>query len=266
MSHTLINFTIIFLILWIGLVLWRRHVRWLTVFEWERALLYDNGKYVRTLEAGRYMFLAPWQKFTSVDLRAQVLQVVNQEVVCADNMALRIACSVTYKIVDPVTALHSTTRYQDMLYLDMQMVMRDLVCMKKIDEALATRSEISQAFTKTMAESARKLGLEIESAGIRDITFPPDVKKVFAQVTAAEKEAQATLAKARAETASLRALANASRMMEDHPALITLRTLQSVSELASSSGNTVVFGLPQVLMQPAPGAAAPARPQFPTEE
>jgi regulator of protease activity HflC (stomatin/prohibitin superfamily) len=85
-------------------------------------------------------------------------------------------------------------------------------------------------------------------AGIRDITFPSDVKKIYTQVGAAEKSAQAQLAKSRAETASLRALANAAKMIEANPNLLALRSLQSISELAASSGNTIVLGVPSPMV------------------
>jgi regulator of protease activity HflC (stomatin/prohibitin superfamily) len=67
------------------------------------------------------------------------------------------------------------------------------------------------------------------------------MKKAFAQVVKAQKEGQAALEKARGETAALRNLANAARIMDDNPNLLQLRALQA---LADSSGNTLVFGLP----------------------
>ena len=47
--------------------------------------------------------------------------------------------------------------------------------------------------------------------------------------------------KARGETAALRNLANAARMITDNPNLMQLRLLQ---QLAGSSGNTIVLGFP----------------------
>jgi regulator of protease activity HflC (stomatin/prohibitin superfamily) len=71
--------------------------------------------------------------------------------------------------------------------------------------------------------------------------FPGEMKKAFAQVVKAQKEGQAALERARGETAALRSLANAARVMDDNPNLLQLRALQA---LADSSGNTLVFGLP----------------------
>jgi hypothetical protein len=51
----------------------------------------------------------------------------------------------------------------------------------------------------------------------------------------------AILEKARGETAALRSLANAAKMIEANPHLIQLRLVQS---LGQSSGNSLVFGMP----------------------
>lgn len=84
-----------------------------------------------------------------------------------------------------------------------------------------------------------ELGLKLISADLKDIMFPGEMKKAFAQVVKAQKEGQAALERARGETAALRSLANAGRAMDDNPNLVQLRAWQA---LADSSGNTLVFG------------------------
>jgi hypothetical protein len=71
--------------------------------------------------------------------------------------------------------------------------------------------------------------------------FPGDLKRIFSQVVKARKEGQAALEKARAETATLRHLANAASLIDRHPTILQLRLLQAVQE---SSGNTLVLGMP----------------------
>jgi hypothetical protein len=71
--------------------------------------------------------------------------------------------------------------------------------------------------------------------------FPGELKKIFAQAVKAQKEGLAQLERARGETAALRSLANAARMIEQNPALLQLRLLQAVGE---NSGNTFVLGVP----------------------
>jgi hypothetical protein len=51
------------------------------------------------------------------------------------------------------------------------------------------------------------------------------------------------LERARGETAALRNLANAARMLEGNPALQNLRLLQSLNAV-QNSGNTLILGVP----------------------
>jgi hypothetical protein len=88
---------------------------------------------------------------------------------------------------------------------------------------------------------AEELGLRLISVGLKDIMFPGKLKDVFAQVVSARKEGLAALYKARGETAALRNLANAAKMIESNPSLMQLRILQA---LGGSSGNSLVLGLP----------------------
>src|SRR5208283_2216203 len=76
---------------------------------------------------------------------------------------------------------------------------------------------------------------------VKDIMFPGEMKKAFSQVVKAQKEGQAALERARGETAALRNLANAARIMEDNPNLLQLRALQSLTD---SPGNSLVLGFP----------------------
>lgn len=58
--------------------------------------------------------------------------------------------------------------------------------------------------------------------------FPGELKRIFAQVVQARQEGLAALEKARGETAPLRNLANAARTLAANPALLQLRTLQTM--------------------------------------
>ncbi len=87
--------------------------------------------------------------------------------------------------------------------------------------------------------------------------FPGALKQTFAQVVLARKEGQAALERARGETAALRTLANAAKMMEDNPALLQLRLLHA---LAGSTGNTLVLGVPESFPMATNGRAKEAAP------
>jgi regulator of protease activity HflC (stomatin/prohibitin superfamily) len=72
--------------------------------------------------------------------------------------------------------------------------------------------------------------------------FPGELKTIFAQVVNARNEGLAALERARGESAALRNLANAAKLLENNPELRQLRFLQV---LENKGGNTVVVLSPE---------------------
>jgi regulator of protease activity HflC (stomatin/prohibitin superfamily) len=100
--------------------------------------------------------------------------------------------------------------------------------------------------------------VELLGVDVRDVMVPTELKRAFAGIVAARREGEAALERARGETAALRSLANAGRMIEDNPGLLQLRILQ---QLGGSSGNTIMLGVPGPdgrSTPPPPAAAARA--------
>ena len=72
---------------------------------------------------------------------------------------------------------------------------------------------------------------------------PGELKRLLAGVVAARKEGEVSLERVRGETAALRSLANAGRLVEDNPGVLQLRMLQ---QLGGSTGNTSCSRCPTV--------------------
>jgi regulator of protease activity HflC (stomatin/prohibitin superfamily) len=247
--------TLILLIL-AGLVwlAWRGGVRRVVVFEYERGLRYVNGRFTGAVPAGRYW--CDWRtEIRRVDMRPRMESIPGQEVLSADGVTVKVSLVARYEIVDPAVATNMVADYRLALYLEVQVALREIVGSSDIDTLLAQRGELGARMLAARSEAASALGLRLIAVDVRDIMFPGDLKRVFAQVVIARKEGQAALEKARAETATLRHLANAASLVDRQPTILQLRLLQSVQE---SSGNTLVLGAtgPTLPLRPAPEAPA----------
>lgn len=89
-------------------------------------------------------------------------------------------------------------------------------------------------------------GAELLDLLITAITMPPEVRKMFTEVERAKRDGLAALERARGETASLRALANAARSLQDNPQLAQLRTLQAMESAKGAKTFVLGGGLLQV--------------------
>jgi regulator of protease activity HflC (stomatin/prohibitin superfamily) len=209
-----------------------------TIYEYERGLLYRTGRFRRILGPGRHWLVRTVHTVSRVDVRTQFVTIASQEVLSADNVGIKISLAAEYRVSDPARAVIETVDFRQALYLLLQLSLRDLVGSTPIEDLLARREEIGQQLHDRTAGQAADLGLELSLVAIKDVMFPGELKSIFAQVVNARNEGLAALERARGESAALRNLANAARLVESNPALLQLRLLQAVGE---GSGNTVVL-------------------------
>jgi regulator of protease activity HflC (stomatin/prohibitin superfamily) len=208
-------------------------------------LLYHEGKFVETLGAGRHIRWGRHYTIDAQDLRKTSLLVAGQEVLTADNVGLKLSLLVTYQVTDPVKAAHETQNWRGDVYNTAQLALRAVVGAVAVEALLGQRLDISAQLLARMQPDAAKIGINVLAVEVKDVMFPADLKRAFADVLKAKQEGQAALERARGESASLRNLANAARVLEGNPALMNLRLIQSLTA-AQNAGNTLVLGVPGV--------------------
>ena len=227
----------------------------ITIFEYQVGLRYRDGRFVDQLAPGSHWIFEPTTKVKVIDVRTSAVGVAGQELVTADGISVKISLALQQRIADPVVASHAVDNYYMAAYTAVQIALREAVGAMTIDDVLRRREEIGAEVLRRAVEPARAVGVEILSVDLRDLMLPPASKKLFAQVIEARQRGLADLEKARGETAALRSLANAARMVEASPALLQLRLLQ---QLESTSGNTVLLGMPATATPLPVRQAAPA--------
>jgi regulator of protease activity HflC (stomatin/prohibitin superfamily) len=216
-------------------------LRIVVVHDYERGLRYSRGRLRGLLDPGAYLSFRPFSEVQVFDMRPTLVTIDRQDVLTADGVNLRISLLAKYLVGDPAAAVGGDQDYRRALYVTLQLALREALVGRTADQVLAGRGELGPTVKERSAGAMARLGVEVLSVDVRDLKLPAELKRAFAGVVAARKEGEIALERARGETAALRNLANAARMLEDHPGLVQLRLLQ---EIGASSGNTVVVGMP----------------------
>ena len=133
-----------------------------------------------------------------------------------------------------------------------------MVAAQPAEALLGNRLNIARQLVEAVQPEAEKIGVQMHAIEVKDVMLPGELKRVFTEVLKARQEGQAALERARGESAALRNLANAARLLENNPALHNLRLMQSISA-AGAAGNTLVMGLPTGFV-PLKNGQAGARP------
>jgi regulator of protease activity HflC (stomatin/prohibitin superfamily) len=216
-----------------------------TVHETELGLLYVKGRFERVLDPGRHWILRLGAQVVRIDARRRLLHVQSQEILTSDNVQLRLSAIVSLRVTDPARALHESESYEHELYVATQLALRAAVAETGIDDVLERKLQIGEGLLETVAARGESLGVEVDAVDIRDVILPGDLRSAFAEVVRARAEGRAALERARGESAALRNLANAARVIEGNPALMNLRILQTISQEQGLPGTTrFVVNLP----------------------
>ena len=209
------------------------------VFEYERALRFRRGR-LRGLAGPGLYWHGPFTRFQKIDVRPSRIAVSGQEVLTADGVAIKASIAATYQVADVERAVLGSDNYLVAIHTELQLALRAIASSQPIEQLLQQRGEIPVQLKEIAAPRLQAIGIDLQDAALRDLTFPGELKKIFTQVVKARQEGLATLEKARGETAALRSLANAASLIERNPSLMHLRALQI---LAQQPGNTLVLGL-----------------------
>ncbi|MDP1848124.1 MAG: slipin family protein [Solirubrobacteraceae bacterium] len=212
-----------------------------TIHETEVGLLYRKGRFERLLSAGRHWLFGAHVRVSRVDTRRRLLTVGSQEVLTSDSVQLRLSVMVAFRVTDPARALHDFESYEHELHLATQLALRAAVAERSVDDLLEHRLDLSEQLRDLVTTMAPDLGVEIESVQLRDMMLPGDLKSAYAEVLRARAEGRAALERARGESAALRSLANAARVMDTTPGLMNLRLLQTMEQDAGAMGATTRF-------------------------
>ncbi|HEX8818457.1 MAG TPA: slipin family protein [Archangium sp.] len=248
----------------LGWVAFKLLVREVIVPEGFATLLYRQGRFVRVLTPGAYWFWRRGHTTQEVDVRQRSLTVPGQEVLSQEQVGLKVSVAARFTVVAPEQALHRVQSYTDALYLTVQLALREEVARHPLEELVSGRLDLGQRMRERVAEQARAFGLSVEAVEVKDVMLPADLRRAFSEALKARKEAQGRLEKARGESASLRHLANAARMVEQNPSLLNLRMLQTLEGAGTSSGHTFVLGVgPELtpLARKRPGTRGPPEPE-----
>lgn len=229
----------------------RPYVRKFQVMNFETALLFMNGSFVKELTAGTYYF---WHnsisvEVKSVDVRQQQLEISGQELLTKDKAGLRINFFVRYQVTDIFKALVDNKDIEKQLYVLMQLALRAFIGGLTLDELLTKKDSIAKEILENVEAKIADLGLAVSDAGIRDVILPGDMKEIMNQVLVAEKKAQANSIMRREETASTRSLLNTAKLMEENEMLWKLKEMEYVEKIADKIGEITISGGGNVITQ-----------------
>lgn len=110
-----------------------------------------------------------------------------------------------------------------------------------MDTLLADKQGLDTELTALIRAKVPQ-GAGIDSAGVKDIILPGEIRSILTRVVEAEKSAQANNIRRREETAATRSLLNTARVMEENPTALRLKELETLEKVTEKIDKISVYG------------------------
>jgi len=217
--------------------------------EYERAVVFRLGKLVRAKGPG-LVFLIPFiDRIERVDMRVLTINVDKQEVITKDNVTVNVDAITFFRVLDAEEAVIQVEEYIHATSMLAQTTLRSIVGQVELDELLAEREKVNQNIQEIIDRQTDPWGIKVVSVEVRDVVLPENMKRAMARQAETERDRRAKIINAEGEYQAAERLVDAAKMIEQAPAALQLRFLQTMNEVAEENSSFVFFPLPMDMME-----------------
>ena len=215
------------------------------ITEYERGGVFRLGKLLdRAKGPGMILVFKPIDRMVRVTLRTVVHDVPPQDVITRDNVSVKVNAVVYFRVVDPRRAIVEVENYQYATSQLAQTTLRSVLGQVDLDDLLSQRDRLNQQLQHILDEATDVWGIKVSAVEVKHVDLPPDMQRAIARQAEAEREKRAKVIHAAGELEASAKLAEAAGVISTEPTAITLRYLQTLTEIAAEKNSTIVFPLP----------------------
>jgi regulator of protease activity HflC (stomatin/prohibitin superfamily) len=212
--------------------------------EYERGVIFRLGRFVGVKGPGLILLIPIVDRMTKVSLRTLVLDVPPQDIITRDNVSMQVNAVVYFRVLYPDKAIIEVENYLFATSQLSQTTLRSILGQVELDELLSKRDKINAELQTIIDQHTEPWGIKVAMVEIKQVDLPLEMKRAMAKQAEAERERRAKVISAEGERQAASVLAEAAAVMEQHPASIQLRYLQTLIEIASENNSTTIFPVP----------------------
>ncbi len=211
------------------------------VKEYDRGVIFFLGKCTGVRGPGLIILIPIFELMTKVTLRTITMNIPSQKIITKDNVSIDIAAVAYYHIVDPKKSVVAIENVYDAVNQISQTTVRNVVGRFSLDQLLSQTGEINIQIKDVIDSHTEPWGAQVTAVEIKDIILPDNMQRAMAKEAEAERERRAKIVAAEGEFQAAEKLGQAADLIAAHPVALQLRTLQTMSEIATEKNSTIIF-------------------------
>ena len=207
------------------------------IFRWGRLLPHAKGP-------GIILVFAPIDRIVRVSLRIDTLEVPSQDVITRDNVTVKVNAVLYFRVLEPRLAVNEVSNF---LYATSQLAqttLRSVLGEVELDELLSQREKLNLRLQAVLDQHTNTWGVKVTLVEVKQVDLAEQMIRAIARQAEAERERRAKIIHAEGEYSASEKLAMAAAVIQQQPAAIQLRYLQTLLEIGTEKNTTIVFPLP----------------------
>ena len=218
--------------------------------EYERGVIFRLGKLLPEPKGpGIVLVFRPIDRMVRVGLRTVVLDVPPQDVITRDNVSVKVNAVVYFRVMDATKAIVEVENYDYATSQLSQTTLRSVLGQVDLDDLLSRREHLNQELQQILDQRTDPWGVKVSAVEVKHVDLPENMQRAMARQAEAEREKRAKIIHAGGELQASQELSQAAAVISSEPMAITLRYLQTLTEIAAEKNSTIIFPLPIELLK-----------------
>lgn len=217
--------------------------------EYERGVIFRLGRLLPAAKGpGVVLVFAPLDRMVRVSLRIDTIEVPPQDVVTRDNVTVKVNAVIYFRVVEPRLAVVEVSNF---LYATSQLAqttLRSVLGEVDLDGLLGKREEVNLRLQSILDLHTSPWGVKVSMVEVKQVDLAEQMIRALGKQAEAERERRAKIIHAEGEYSASEKLAMAAQVIQQQPAAIQLRYLQTLVEIGAEKNTTIVFPLPVDLL------------------
>jgi regulator of protease activity HflC (stomatin/prohibitin superfamily) len=218
--------------------------------EYERGVVFRLGRVIQQKGPGLILLIPAVDRLVRVSLRTVTLRIPHQEVITRDNVPVKVAAVVYFRVIDPTRSVVEVENYVNATLQIAQTTLRSVLGKAELDTLLAERERLNESLQQIIDEHTEPWGIKVSVVEIKDVEIPDRMQSAIARQAEAERNRRAKVINSEGEYQAAAKLAEAAEVIEPNPVTLQLRYLQALTEISSNQASTIVFPLPLDMVRP----------------
>ena len=209
--------------------------------EWRRAVVLRLGRFHAVKGPGLYLLWPIDTIAVVIDLRIQTINITAEQALTRDTVAVGVDAIVFWQVEDARAAAVNIVNVHEAIERVSQTSLREMIGATELGRLLSDRHTADMALRETIAAKTRDWGVAVRAVEIRDVAIPAALQDAMSRQAQAERERDARVTLASAETAIAQQVLAAAEIYAKNPVALQLRQMNLLYEMNKERGATVLI-------------------------